>query len=116
MYKKNSRGIFIEKLNRTNHHKWKQKIEPALMNPEADEVVDEESPHAKETKEYREWNKRDKLSRAVIGLSVPYKTLENVRNYKIAKQMLSYINDIFRCRNLLNNIRARRDFHTVEMK
>lgn len=109
-------GIKIEMLNKTNYYVWKQKLKLLLTYREADEVAEKGNPHAKESEEHIEWNQRDKLARALIGLRLLQKVLKNLRNCRTAKQMLSNINSIFKCSTRLNKMRAPRGLHTVEMK
>lgn len=111
-------GIKIDKLNRSNYHIWKQKIELILAHREVDDVVDELNPFSptKDPVEYKKWEQRDKQARVLIGLSLSDDMLENIRGCTSSKSMLDKINNVFRRRTLLNKMRVRREFHTVEMR
>ncbi len=51
-------GIKLEKLNNTNFHAWKQKIQLVLSLRELDDFIDDDPP-AMDADNYREWCKND---------------------------------------------------------
>lgn len=106
----------IEKLTESNYHVWKQKIELVLTYRDVDLVVTEENFHEEGSPEYEKWVRADKLAQAIIGLTLSDDMLEHVREAGTAQEMLKNIKNVFHRHTLLNKLRARREFYTVEMK
>lgn len=109
-------SIKIDKLTDSNFHIWKQKIDLILTYREVDEVASQDNPHKSGTPEFKKWTQLDKQARALIGLSLSDEMLEHVRGASTAKQMLDDIHNVFQRHTLLNKLRARRNFYTVEMR
>ncbi len=71
-------GIKLKKLNNTNFHAWKQKIQLVLSLRELDNFINDD-PSAMDADNYREWCKNDRKAAALIGLSLSDEHLEHVR-------------------------------------
>lgn len=111
-----SGALRIEKLSDDNYHIWKQEIELVLAYREVDVAVIEENQFQRGCPEYTKWKQCDKMARAIIGLSLSDDMLEHVRECSSAREMLQNIKNVFQRHTLLNKLRARRQFYTVEMK
>eukprot|EP00171_Calliarthron_tuberculosum_P023184 IDg23184t1 len=109
-----SGSMKVGKLNETNFHAWKQKIQLLLAWKELDEHI-EDDPPARETSEFPNWRRRDKRAMACIGLSLSDALLENVREASTAKEMWTLITNVFERHTLLNKLSARRKFYTATM-
>lgn len=103
------------KLTENNFHVSKQKIELILTFREVDHVTSERNPHIDGTDYYKKWLQKDKLARAIIVLSLSDDMLEHVREISSSKEMWDSILNVFQRHTLLNKLRARRGFYTVEM-
>lgn len=108
-------SVKIEKLDESNFHIWKQKIDLILAYREVDHVVSETNPHVDGSPEHSKWKQSDKVARAVIGLSLSDEMLNHVRGVTTAKDMLESIVNVFQRHTLLNKLRARREFYTATM-
>ena len=107
-------GIKIDKLNDSNFHAWKQKIQLLLSLRELDRFV-EEDPPARDSDEYPDWRKNDRKAMAIIGLSLSDAHLEHVQTAESAKDMWQSVIEIFERHTLLNKLAARRKFYTATM-
>ena len=104
----------IEKLNDTNFHAWKRKIQLVLALRDLDQYIDEDRPDD-ETRQ-SSWDKGDRKAQAIIGLSLSDEHLEHVADVSTAKEMWQTIMDVFQRHTLLNKLAARRNFYTATMK
>ena len=108
-------GLKIEKLGENNFHVWKQKVELVLAFRELDDHITEEDPPT-DPDTLREWKKKDAKAKAVIGLTISDDHLDHVRDAGTAFEMWTAIVNIFQRRTLLNKLRARRNFYSVQMQ
>lgn len=64
-------GIKNDKLNETNFHEWRQRIQMVLALRESDYMLDEENkPREEDTEALGLWERRDVKARAIIGLTL----------------------------------------------
>ncbi len=106
----------IEKLNNTNYHAWKIRIQHILALKDLDEFLTEDPPGQEAPQiDIASWVKKDKKAQAIIGLTLSDELLENVRDAESAKLMWLTIKNIFERHTLLNKLSARRRFYTAEM-
>lgn len=101
----------IEKLNHNNYHSWKQKIELLLALKDLDQHIS--SPRPKDESEALAWDKNDRKTRAIIGLTLSDQILENVRHVNTSTEMWMEIQNVFEQHTLRNKLAARRRFFTV---
>ncbi len=104
----------IDKLNHSNYHFWKIRIEHVLALKDLEEFLVDDPPgeHATTT-EVTQWTRKDKKAQAIIGLTLSDDLLENVREVKTAKEMWHTIKNVFERHTLLNKLAARRKFYTA---
>ena len=68
-------SIKVEKLNETNYHSWKKKIQLLLAYRELFDYINKDPPNAlMEVEAYTEWAKSDAKPQAIIGLTIPVST------------------------------------------
>ena len=108
-------GFKIEKLGDSNFHVWKQKVELVLAFRELDDLITEQTP-PDDADEVLKWKKKDAKAKAVIGLTLSDEHLDHVRDAETAFEMWKAILNIFQRRTLLNKLRARRNFYSVQME
>ena len=107
-------SVKIEKLNDTNFHIWKQKIQLQLALRDLDQYIDSTPPT--EEKELATWTRGDRKAKAIIGLSLSDEHLNHVRDVSSAKEMWTAIRNLFERHTLLNKLAARRRFYTATMQ
>ena len=100
----------IEKLNDTNYHAWKIRVQHVLALKDLEEFITDDPPAENQAA----WTKKDKKAQAIIGLTLSDELLENVREVETAKLMWLTIKNIFERHTLLNKLAARRKFYTAE--
>lgn len=110
-----SGALQIEKIFDYNYHVWKQRIELVLAYREVDDAIFKENAFQRDRPEFAKWNQSDKMACAIIGLSLFDDMLEHVREFETRIQMLHDIKKVFHRHTILNKLRARRSFYTVEM-
>ena len=103
----------IEK-HENNFYSWKQKIVFILALKDLDGFIEDKPPT--DTDELAKWQKNERKTRAIIGLSLSDEHHEHVRDVKTAKGMWRAIMDVFERHTLLNKLSARRRFYTVTME
>eukprot|EP00171_Calliarthron_tuberculosum_P000726 IDg726t1 len=114
-----SGGIRMEKLNDSNFHSWRQKIELVLGHREVDEMInrclcpDEPSDGSEEV---QKWLRKDKTVRMTIGLTLSDEMLKNVSHTSTALEMWEEICNVYQRHTLLNKLSARREFYTATMQ
>ena len=113
-----SAGIRIEKLNDSNFHSWKQKIELVLGHREVDDMIDPVLRPSRpgQADELVKWMRKDKTARLTIGLTLCDEMLKNVSHTSTALEMWQEICNVHQRHTLLNKLAARRDFYTATMK
>ena len=109
-----SSSVRIEKLNDSNYHAWKRKIQLVLALRDLDEYIDSDRPAGE--KEQKAWDRGDRKAQAVIGLALSDEHLEHVAQASTAKEMWKAITNVFERHTLLNKLAARRKFYTVTME
>ena len=114
----NSSGIRIEKLDYSNFHSWKQKMELILGHREVDEMIDPDlrPPRPAEQEALSKWLRKDKTARMTIGITLSDEMLKNVSHTTTALEMWQEICNVHQRHTLLNKLAARRDFYTATMK
>ncbi len=78
-------GIKLEKLNNTNFHAWKQKIQLVLSLRELEDFINDDPP-AMDADNYREWCKNDRKAAALICLPYPMNTSNTFKKYTLLKK------------------------------
>eukprot|EP00171_Calliarthron_tuberculosum_P000991 IDg991t1 len=114
-----SAGIRMEKLNDSNFHSWKQKIELVLGHREVEQMIDRRlcpDKPPEDTEEVLKWLRKDKTARMTIGLTLSDEMLKNVSGTKTALEMWEEICNVHQRHTLLNKLSARRDFYTASMQ
>ena len=108
-----SGSVRIEKLNDSNFHAWKRKIQLLLAYRDLEDYIHDDRPmdEVSQTK----WDRGDRKAQAVIGLSLSDEHLEHVSEATTAKEMWQAILNVFERHTLLNKLAARRKFYTVTM-
>jgi len=79
-------------------------------------MLDEDGkPTDAQDRELALWKHRDTKARAIIGLSFGSEQLEHVSSSKTTAEMWSTLQGVFQRKSLMNKMKARREFYTVEM-
>jgi len=109
-------GIKIDKLTDTNFHKWRQRIKMVLALRDLDDMLDEDGkPTDGEDRELAVWKRRDTKASAIIGLTLGSEQLEHVSGSKTTAKVWSTLQGVLQRKNLMNKMKTRREFYTVEM-
>jgi len=109
-------SIKIEKSTKKNFHKCHQRIKMVLALRDVDDMLDEDGkPTDAEDRESALWKRRDTKASAIIGLTLGSEQLEHVSGCKMTAEMWSTLHDVFQRKKLMNTMKARREFYTVEM-
>jgi len=109
-------GIKIDKLTETNFHEWRQRIKMVLALRDLDDNLDEDGkPTDAKTRELAVKKRRDTKASAIIGLILGSEQLEHVSGCKTTAEMRSTLQGVFQRKSLMNKMKARREFYTVEM-
>jgi len=109
-------GIKIEKLTETNFREWRQRNKKILAVRDLDDMLDEDgNPTDAETRELAVWKRRDTKASAIIGLTLGFEQLEPVSGCETTAKMWSKLQGVFHRKSLMNKMKARREFQTVEM-
>jgi len=109
-------GIMIDKLTETNFHEWRQRIKMVLALRDLDDMLDEDGkPTDADARECAVWKRRDTKASAIIGLTVGSEQLEHVSGCKTMAEMWSTLQGVFQRKSLMNKMKARREFYTVEL-
>ena len=106
-------SVRIEKLNDSNFHSWKRKIQLLLAYRDLEDYIHDDRPLDEESQ--KKWDRGDRKAQAVIGLSLSDEHLEHVSDVSSAKNMWNTLLNVFERHTLLNNLAARRKFYTVTM-
>jgi len=108
--------IKIDKLTETNSHEWRQRIKMVLALRDLDDMLDEDGkPTDAETRELAVWKHRNTKASAIIALTLGSEQLEHVSGCKTTAEMWSQLQGVFQRKSLMNKMKARREFYTVEM-
>jgi len=109
-------GIKIDTMTETNFHEWRQRIKIVLALRDLDDILEEE---AKQTdakdRELALWKRRDTKASAIIVLTLVSEQLVHVSGCKTTGETWSTLQGIFQRKSLMNKMKARREFYTVEM-
>eukprot|EP00171_Calliarthron_tuberculosum_P016921 IDg16921t1 len=114
-----SADIRMEKLNDSNFHSWRQKIEYLLGHRQVDDMIDSRlrpDKPADGTEEVQKWLRKDKTAKYTIGLTLSDEMLKNVSHTTTALEMWEEICNVHQRHTLLNKLSARRDFYTATMQ
>ena len=109
-----SGSVRIEKLNDTNFHAWKRKIQLLLAIRDLEDYIHDDRPIDEASQ--KKWDRGDRKAQAAIGLSLSDEHLEHVSDALTAKEMWHTILNVFERHTLLNKLAARRRFYTVTME
>lgn len=109
-------GIKIDKLNESNFHEWRQRIQMVLALRDMDDMLNKENtPREEDTQAMALWERRDVKARAIIGLTLGSEQLEHVAGCDTAADMWTTLQDVFQRKSLMNKMKARREFYSVMM-
>ena len=100
-----STGVSIEKLDGTNYHVWKFKMQLVLEDKELFGVIDGTDVKAEGS---AEWVKRDKKARVTICLALSDSILATVRSCDTALSVWEKLASIFKSKSLVNRLFMRR--------
>ena len=75
-----SSNVRIEKLNDSNFHAWKRKIQLVLALRDLDDYIQSDRPTENDAKQ--KWDRGDRKAQAVIGLALSDEHLEHVTEAK----------------------------------
>lgn len=95
---------------------WKQKIIFVFTYREVDHVVSSKNRLDIDSPEQARLVQCGKQAQAIAGSSLSYEMLEHVPGSSSDKEMYENFRDVFGRQTLLNRLRSRRAFCTVEMK
>lgn len=104
----------FENLNHSKFHAWRQETLAIFALRGLEEFTENDLPTDKA--ELAEWEKSDRKTRAIIGLSLSDEHLAHVSDVSTGKEMWEAIMIVFEQHNLLNKLSARRKFHTVTVE
>src|ERR1700755_560532 len=96
-----STGVSIEKLDGTNYHVWKFKMQLVLEDKELFGVIDGTDV---KTEGSVEWVKRDKKARVTICLALSDSILATVRSCDTALSVWEKLASIFESKSLVNRL------------
>ena len=105
----------IDKLDNSNYHFWKIRIEHLLILKDSEGFLHEDPPTSDDSAAVFLWHKKDKKAQAIIGLSLSNDLFENVRDVETTKEMWMAIQNVFERQTLLNKLSARKKFYTATM-
>jgi len=109
-------GIKSDKLTETNFHEWRQRIKMVLALRDLDDMLDEDGKRTDaEDRELALWRSRPTKASAIIGLTLESEQLEHVSGCNTTAEMWSTLQGVFQRKSLMNKMKARREFFTVEM-
>jgi len=109
-------GMNIDKVADSNLHKWRQRIQMVVALRDLDDLLDEDGkPTDAEDRQLAVWKRRDTKASAIIGLTLGSDQLEHVSGCKMTAEMWSTLQGVLQCKSLINKIKARREFYTIEM-
>jgi len=109
-------GIKSDKLTETNFHEWRQHIKMVLALRDLDDMLDEDGKRTDaEDRELALWRSRPTKASAIIGLTLESEQLEHVSGCNTTAEMWSTLQGVFQRKSLMNKMKARREFFTVEM-
>ncbi len=107
-----STGVSIEKLDGTNYHVWKFKMQLVLEDKELFGFIDGTDVKAEGS---AEWVKRDKKARVTICLALSDSILAAVRSCETALSVWEKLASIFESKSLVNRLFMRRKLLTMKM-
>jgi len=109
-------GIKIDKLTETNFTEWRQHMKMVLALRDLDDMLDEDGkPTDAKDRELALWKRLDTKVTAIIGLTPGSEQLEHVSGCKTTAEVWSTLQGVFQRKSLMNMMKARREFYTVEM-
>jgi len=81
-----------------------------------DDMLDEDGkPTNAEDRKMALWKRGDTRASAIVGLTLESEQLEHVSGCKTTAEMWSTLQGVFQRKSLMNKMKARREFYTVEM-
>jgi len=109
-------GIKIDKLTETNFHEWRQRIKMVLALRSLDDMLDEDGkPTDAQDSDLALWKRGDTKASAIIGLTLGSEQLEDVSGCEKTAEVWLPVQGVFQRKSLMNKMKARREFYTVEM-
>src|ERR1700712_3274149 len=110
-----STGVSIERLDGSNYHVWKFKMQLILEDKDLYGVIDGTDVKPEKAESVAEWVKRDKKARVTICLAVSDSTLATVRSCDTAKSVWDKLASVFESKSLVNRLFMRRKLLTMKM-
>ena len=109
-------GIKIDKLTETNLHEWRQRIKMVLALRSLDDMLDEDGkPTDAQDSDLALWKRGDTKASAIIGPTLGSEQLEDVSGCETTAEVWLPVQGVFQRKSLMNKMKARREFYTVEM-
>src|SRR5260370_28045123 len=110
-----STGVSVEKLDGTNYHVWKFKMQLILEDKELFGVIDGSDIKPDNGDALSEWVKRDKKARVTVCLALSDSVLATVRSCDTAKGIWDKLASVFESKSLVNRLFMRRKLLTMKM-
>ena len=108
-------GVSIEKLDGTNYHVWKFKMQLILEDKELYGVIDGSDVKSEKAEGAADWAKRDKKARVTICLALSDSVLATVRSCDTAVSVWEKLASVFESKSLVNRLFMRRKLLTMKM-
>ena len=110
-----STGVSIERLDGTNYHVWKFKMQLILEDKELFGVIDGSDAKPERADAVADWVKRDKKARVTICLALTDSVLATVRSCETAVSVWEKLASVFESKSLVNRLFTRRKLLTMKM-
>src|SRR5690349_8546248 len=110
-----STGVSIERLDGTNYHVWKFKMQLILEDKDLFGVIDGTDVKPEKNDALNEWMKRDKKARVTICLALSDSILATVRNCDTAVSVWEKLSSVYESKSLVNRLFMRRKLLTMKM-
>jgi transposase InsO family protein len=110
-----SNGVSVEKLDGTNYHVWKFKMQLILEDKDLFGVIDGTDVKPEKADAVAEWVKRDKKARVTICLALSDSVLATVRSCETAVSVWEKLASVFESKSLVNRLFMRRKLLTMKM-
>ena len=107
----------IEKLDSTNYHAWKFKMQMVLVDKDLWDIIEGsgEEPE-EESSERKSWKVRDRKALATICLSVKDSELVHVRTCKTSAEAWKKLAEVYETKGLARKLFLRRKFFTIQLQ
>lgn len=107
-------SLKIDQLTENNCHVWRQKVELLLSCKELGDHIIESHTLPEDPEDVSKWDREDAKAMTIIWLTISDEYLQMISEFKSAISMWMSIKDVFQKATLLNRLRARQKFYSVE--